>query len=73
MKFGVPMGQDNPTTEYTLSVLVEPRDRPLFYKTWRGKSVRGIHKAAKKQYLAEYPGARIMFGVAIPRYSWGAH
>lgn len=61
------------TTTYSVSVLVEPKDAPHFYVTWKGESIRGIRRAARARYAAEYPGARVSFGAALSTNSYGAH
>ena len=60
--------------EHRVSVLVEPKDAPLYYRTWTGtRSVRAIHEAAWKFYREKHPGCRVSFGAAMTTNHYGAH
>lgn len=52
----------------TVSVLIE-EGAQFRYETWKGPTIRSIHKAAR----ARYPSAKVSFGSGYYQQSWGAH
>lgn len=61
------------TQECRISVLVEPKNGEHFYKTWVGRTAKGIHRQARAVYHDQYPGCRVSFGAPIYTYHYGAH
>ena len=57
-KYGVPLYRRAEEPKRVL-VTVECEGKPPRIKKWRGKTVAGIRRAAKKAY----PGCRLRFGV----------
>lgn len=61
------------TREAHVSVLIETEAGAVIYRNWTGASIQGIHRAARKQYAREFPGARVSFGAGYYVNSYGAH
>jgi hypothetical protein len=53
----------------TVSVCVEYPDGRTLFRKWTGRTIRGIHRAAR----AHYAGARVSFGNGYYQQSFGAH